>query len=521
VTAPTRETAGTVRSAHVAYFMPPDWARITKHAAPALERASGDTPAVRLLVLVPDAGAALLLTRYLSALPAAKGRRLVAATSPARLQRLLGAARADAVIGTPESITAALGASALQLDAVKTVIFAAADELDAESDTLAAVLAEIPKDAARLLTALEATAGVEAIIERYMHRARRVTEDVAPAEDAPAAATVRYLTVNGPALEALPAILDELDAPSAAVLANDEESADAARAVLHAIGYTEGPLAVVTLGEVAPNTSLVVTLGVPTATAWQAAVTAQPAQIVAIVAPRDLEALRLLAGAATPRPLADRASISRARASEARRRAELRAELAEGIPSREVLALEPLLREYDGLEIAAAVLRLLERTRTNHAEQITAAEQRVRTQMREAQKEKEDAEKAERGEGPPRGFKGRSDGPREFRPRGDGPPRGDRPPRSYPPRDRDDKPRGGFSRDDKPRTSSFSRDRDDKPRTSSFSKDRDDKPRTSSFSKDRDDKPRGSFSRDDKPRGGGFGRSGDKPRGSRPPRGDR
>jgi hypothetical protein len=343
----------------------------------------------------------------------------------------------------------------------------------------------VPKDAARLLTALAPTPGVDAIIERYMHRARRVTEDVAPADDAPAAATVRYLTVNGPALEALPAILDELDAPSAAVLACDDESADAARAVLHAIGYTDGPLAHVTLGDVAPNTSLVVTLGVPTASAWQSAVAAQPAQIVAIVAPRDLEALRLLAGAATPRPLADRASISRARAAEARRRAELRAELAEGIPSREVLALEPLLREYDGLEIAAAVLRLLERTRAIQAEQITAAEQRVRTQMREAQKEKEAAEKGERGDGPPRGFKGRSDGPREFRPRGEGPPRGDRPPRSYPPRDRDDKPR------------------------------------TSSFSKDRGDKPRGGFSRDDKPRGGGFGRGGDKPRGPRPPRGDR
>lgn len=497
MTAPTRATAGTVRSAHVAYFMPPDWARIARHTAPALERTLGDSPAVRLLVLVPDAGAALSLTRFLSALPAAKGRRLVAATSHARLQRLLGVGPADAIIGAPETIAAALGASALKLEAVKTVVFAAADELDAESDALAAVLADVPRDAARLLTALAPTAGVEALIERYMHRARRVTEDVAPGEEAVAAATVRYLTVNGPAVDALPAILDELDAPSASVLAGDEVSADAARAMLHAIGYTDGPLAHLTLGEVAPNTSLVVTLGVPTATAWQQAVAAQPAQIVAIIAPRELEALRLLAGSAVPRPFADRASISRARAAEARRRAELRAELAEGIPSREVLALEPLLREYDGLEIAAAVLRLLERTRASQAEAITAAEQRVRTQMREAQKEKDAAERADSG--PPRGFKGRSDGPREFRPRGDGPPRGG--------------PRSG------PRP--FSRDRDDKPRSSSFSKDRDDKPRTSSFSKDRDAKPRGSLSRDDKPRSGGFGRGGDKPRSARPPRGDR
>ncbi len=481
MTAPTRETAGTVRSAHVAYFMPPDWARIARHATPALERTSGDAPAVRLLVLVPDAGAALALTRALASLPAAAGRRFIAATSPARLQRLLGAGAADAIVGAADVLAAALGASALKLDEVRTVLFAAADEMDVESDALAAVLAEVPKEAARLLTALAPTDGVEALISRYMHRARRVTEDVTPAEDAKAAATVRYLTVNGSALDALPALLDELDAPSAAIVAGDAPAADAARALLSSIGYPAGPLAEVTTGTVKPNTALVVTLGVPTATVWQAAADAQPAQIVAIIAPRELEALRLLAGDATPRPLADRASISRARAAEARRRAELRVELGEGIPSREVLALEPLLREYDGLEIAAAALRVLERTRTAQAEMVTAAEQRVRTQMREAQKEKEAAEKAERGDAP-RSFKPRGDGARDYKPRGDGPPRGDRPPRA-------------FSRDDKPQRSSFSKYRGDKPR--------------GGFGRDRDDKPRGGFSRSDKPRG------------PRPPRGDR
>lgn len=503
----TRETAGAVRSAHVAYFMPPDWARIALRAAPALERAPGDSPTPTLLILVPDAEAAIALSRALADLPAADGRRIVAATSPNRLQRLLGVSPAHVVVGSPETLAASLGASAIKLDLVKTVVFAAADEMDAESDALAAVLAEVPKDAARILTALAPTDGVEALITRYLAKARRVHDDVVAAEPGPVATSVRYLTVASDPLAVLPAVLDELDAPSAAVLVGSDAIADHARRVLASMGYTDGPLAQVTRGPVAANTSLLVTVGVPTASAWTEALTAQPAQVVALCAPRDLEALRLLAGDATPTPLADRASISRARAAESRRRAELRAELAEGVPAREVLALEPLLRENDGLEIAAAALRLLERTRAAQSELVRAAEERVRSQMREAQKEKEMAERQERDDRPERRGGGeRIEGPRGFR--GGDRPMGARKPRST--YDREEPPREG-----KPRISSFSKDRDGKPR-SSYS--RDDK-RRGGFS--RDDKPRGGgFKRDDRPRSGGFKRD-DKPRSPRPPRGDR
>lgn len=537
MSASTRETAGAVRSAHVAYFMPPDWARIALRAAPALERANGESPTPTLLILVPDAEAAVSLSLALAKLPAAEGRRIIAATSPSRLQRLLGVGPADAVVGSPETIAAALAASAVKLDKVKTAVFAAAEEMNAESDALAAVMAEVPKDAARTLTALAPTDGVEALITRYLAKARRVHDDVVAAEPGPVVANVRYLTVASDPLAVLPAVLDELDAPSAAVLVGNDAIGDLARRVLASMGYTDGPLAQVTRGPVAANTSLVVTVGVPTASAWAEAVAAQPAQVVALCAPRDLEALRLLAGDATPTPLADRASIARARATESRRRAELRAELAEGVPAREVLALEPLLRENDGLEIAAAALRLLERTRAAQAELVRAAEERVRTQMREAQKEKEMAERQERGDRPERRGGGeRIEGPRGFR--GGDRPMGERKPRSTydreePPREgkprissfskdregkprssysRDDKPRGGFSRDDKPR-GSFSR--DDKSRRSFGSGD--DKPRRSFGGGD--DKPRRSFGGDDK-RGGGF-RGGDKPRSPRPPRGDR
>jgi ATP-dependent RNA helicase DeaD len=44
-------------------------------------------------------------------------------------------------------------------------------------------------------------------------------------------------------------------------------------------------------------------------------------------------------------------------------RQELRAVLARGAPTREIIALEPLLQEFDGTELAAAALYVLERER--------------------------------------------------------------------------------------------------------------------------------------------------------------
>jgi hypothetical protein len=295
--------------------------------------------------------------------------------------------------------------------------------------------------------------------------------------------------VNGSPIDALPLVLDEVDAPSATILTSDAATADAARAMLRAIGYADDGLARVSEQEVRPNSALVVTLGVPTATAWAAAVAAQPAQVVAIIPPRELGALQLLAGEAAPQPFIAKAAVLRARAADARMRAELREQLSQGIPSREVLALEPLLGEYDGLEVAAAALRLLERTRAAQAELVAAAESRVRTQVKEAQREAAAAAGAAASGERPRPSFGARGGDRMDRPRGD-------------------KPRFGAreGRDDKPRSFGSREGRDDKPRSSSFGP--------------RGDKPRFG-ARDDKPRG--FGPRSDKPRGPRPPkpRGDR
>ena len=55
--------------------------------------------------------------------------------------------------------------------------------------------------------------------------------------------------------------------------------------------------------------------------------------------------------------------MAKARISDAAVRDELKGILEDGIISREIIALEPLLEEFDAIEIAAASLRLLERAR--------------------------------------------------------------------------------------------------------------------------------------------------------------
>lgn len=442
VNSPGRQTAGAVRSSHVAYFLPPDWSRVAGIATPAMERVAKDAAPTQLLVFVPDASAALALARAIAELPVAAGMRVVAATTPARAKRLLAAGPAHVVIGSPSALAPALIASVLKLDGVTSVLFAAADELDAEDADLSAVMAEVPRDAARVLTALAPTPDVEALLERYMHKARRVSEDVDPGAEAPALPSVRYQTVRGAALEGLPLVLDETDAPSTTIVVRDPSDAPAVRALLDALGYRDGTLATVTADVVAANPALVVLLGVPTATVWAAVAAAQPAHVVALIASRELAALRLLTGATIPLPFAARTAVLRARSSDARARAELREALAEGIPSREVIALEPLLGEYDGLEVAAAALRLLEQTRAKQAELVQAAEDRVRTTMKEAQREREEQQAggdrfarprgaSERGAPQRGGRPERSDRPRSFTPRGDKPKgfgaRGERP----------------------------------------------------------------------------------------------
>ncbi len=481
MTEPKRETAGAVRSANVAHFFSPDWGQSAQRAVGALERIDREVAAPQLVICTPDTAGTQSLTRELRALPGAHDVRIIPVTAPNRAVRLLADASAQVVVGTPTALGALLAATALKLDQVTTVMLVSADEFASETEALATLMAELPKGAARVLTAAAATPLVEELLERYMHRARKV-QDAAEAETeisatgTPATIQVR-LVPHGALVAPLGELLDDLDPPSAVIVVNDTRTEGQAQSALEALGYPAGSALVsVSRGPVALHTSLVIFLGLPDRATVATALDAHPARLVAVLEPRQKAALETAASGAAviqPYPLSRAARAAKAR--DAALRATLRAALATGHASREVLALEPLLSEYDALDIAGAALRLYE---TAAAEAVTA-KAAGREEIRQEQKAARAAEAAaapkpreERsfGDRPSRPFSDRgasrggprpdkpfSRGPRSDAPRGDKPfsrgpvrgdgPRGDAPRDAGPPRgDRPERPAYGTGR---------------------------------------------------------------------------
>ncbi len=404
-----REPAGAARSQNVVYTIAHDWGAIPQFLAPALERVDRTADGTQLLVLTADAETAHAVADVALGLRDDAGGRplLVPVTGAARAMRLARAGAPAAVAGAPEALAALVRGAALKLDSVRAVILAWADDMTGPdaSAALEAVLAEVPKDATRVLVTARQTDAVEALIERYLRRPRRVT----PAVQQPGGAVAMTYLAVAPAARsaALRRLLDEMDPPSAAVLVMSEASEREAARTLRSLGYHAGAIssaaaapdagsfgpdvrvvrgdaphaapagvgsaptdsvgapdgAPPTAPGVSANVALLVLYDLPTdRAALDRAVAARPAQIVALAQPRQLDALRQIAGGpVTPLALPDQARDARTR--DDAMRAELRAALTGGVPHRELLALEPLLAEFDGVQLAAAALRLLEQTR--------------------------------------------------------------------------------------------------------------------------------------------------------------
>jgi hypothetical protein len=451
VTETERETAGAVRSAHVAHFFSPDWAQTAQRASGALERSDREVAAPQLVVTVPDSPAALALARELRALPATVGLRVVPVTNATRGSRLLKASPPHVVVGTPAVLAELLAASALKLGAVHTLLLAGADEYDAQAEPLGALMAESPRGCARILTAASPTPLVENLLERYLHKARRIVVPVAPpipmAPGTPPTIYVRTV-VAGAALAPLGELFDDVDPPSAAIVVSDARGEGQARTALEALGYpADSVLVQVTRGAVALHTALVVFVGLPEPDSLTAALGAHPARLVALVSARQHDALRQLTKGAVLVPYERSRAARAAREREENNRNALRLVLAAGLPSREIVALEPLLADHDGLEIAGAALRLYERAASEAATAKVAGREELRAEMKAARGEPKKADAAPEGRPPqrsvdreraPRGdrpFKGPPRGERSFGgpPRGErsfgGPPRGERPAR--------------------------------------------------------------------------------------------
>jgi ATP-dependent RNA helicase DeaD len=328
-----------------------------------------DEPAIRGVVLAADVEAVMAIGRVAATIDRPPEATLLAVPSAQRGARALRGAAPSILVATPGDLLALLGESLAKLQAVRAVVFAWAEDLLAFEDApLATVIAELPKDAARILVTARLTPTVESFAERYV---RRIARGAATVSDAPRI-PLSYVTVADSAKpSSLRRVLDTLDPASATVYARTEEGARAAHAELAGMGSAATGVQVIT--DAAPiETSLLVLFELPTSGAeLRTLASGSVQQVVALARGREMPLLRSLT-AASPRPLALGGPADRARAREAASREALRAVLADGVPPRELLALEPLLEEYDGLEIAAAALKLLDRARESGTAQPVA-----------------------------------------------------------------------------------------------------------------------------------------------------
>ena len=359
-----RETATVGRSHNAVHILPHDMTSAAGVLATVLDRLDRDVAEVQVLLVAPDPDAAIALARAASSLPQAEGLRIIPASSARRATRLLRARPVHGVIGGPTELLELVRTSVLKLEHVRALVLAWVDEIvddTASREALEAVLAEIPKDAGRTIIASRQTPEVEQLVERYARRARREGETAA----AVAATPIRYVSTSAwGRLPTLQRLLDELDPEVAAVFTRSDATERELRELLESLGHTGDDAAVrITRGGPVIEADTIVLLDVPTREELRAVMGGATPSVVAVVQPRQLETVRALAGGAPVTPLNASGAPVRARKRVAALRSQLRDVLASGIPAHELLALEPLLEEFDGVEVAAAALRLLERER--------------------------------------------------------------------------------------------------------------------------------------------------------------
>jgi ATP-dependent RNA helicase DeaD len=356
-----KDLGGVTRSQNVVYVVSHDWASISYFLAPLVERIDEKSPELQLLVLTADADSAAAITAAAVRLAGERSIGIVAATAAPRTARLLKILPAHMIAGTPATILELVKGSSVRLSGVRAVAFAWADAMLAEAgadEAITTLLGDVPKEAARTIATTEVTPAVESLIERYARRARRVTAS-ATADTTPIA--VEYVTTAETARTVtLRRLLDALDLDNAAVFVRGEHSSTDVGTLLRSLGYAGDKSPVrVSHGGGAPATVILFDLPASREELTEA-MGASARRVVALIQPRQLSSLRALAGGGRVRPLALPDAGLRLRSREAVLRDELRAVLDRGTVTRTLFAIEPMLEEYDAVDIAAAALELLE-----------------------------------------------------------------------------------------------------------------------------------------------------------------
>lgn len=360
------------RSQSLVYTLPHTTESIAEFLTPALARVDPSAGGTQVVVVTRDAETALVISEEVIRLSGPAGIEVVPITSAARAGRIFKTRPVFAVAGTPAELLELVRASLLKLDTVRTVAIAWADDiLEEGADTVTAlegVLGEL-SDAGRIIVARKLTPAVENLVERYARRSRHVGPADMEAPQIPAdyeMPIIKYVTVAGSArTSALRRLLDDLDPPSAVIVARDEAAATEATRILRTLGYHEDDESIIVtrgyVGSAATHTVIFYQPPVTPAELHRIS-QAKPVQVVVVTAPGEVPWLRELAGGRLA-PLNLHGPERRAHDREEAVRQELRAVLARGVPTREIIALEPLLLEFDGTELAAAALYLLERER--------------------------------------------------------------------------------------------------------------------------------------------------------------
>src|SRR6266404_2812570 len=360
------------RNQNLVYTLPHTTESIAEFLTPALARIDPSAGGTQVVVVPRDAETALGISEAGLRLAGPAGIEVVPITSAARAGRIFKTRPVLAVAGTAAELLALVRSSVLKLDTVRTVVLAWADDILEEGPevvgALEGVLGEL-SEAGRIIVSRKLTPVVENLAERYARRARRVGDADVEAPQIPAdyeMPIIKYVTVAGNArASALRRLLDDLDPPSAMIVSRDEAAAGEAARIVRTLGYHDDDEAMtVTRGYVgnAPTHTVIFYQPPVTPGELQRVSQAKPVQVVVLAAPGEVPWLRELACGRLA-PLNFHGPERRAHDREEAVRQELRAVLARGVPAREVISLEPLLQEFDGTELAAAALHVLERER--------------------------------------------------------------------------------------------------------------------------------------------------------------
>ena len=371
------------RGQNLVYTLPHTTESIAEFLAPVLSRVDPASAGTQVVVVTRSAESALAVSEAVLGLAGPAGIEVVPVTGAARAGRIFKTRPVLAVAGTPEELGTLVRASVLKLDTVRTVVIAWADDiLENGPETIAALEALLGElgEAGRVIVARKLTPAVEDLVERYARRARRVPLAEVEVPQTPAdyqLPHIKYVTIGGNARAAsLRRLLDDLDPPSATVIARGGGAVAQVRHTLRTLGYrhNDDPIHV-TEGDLRGETHAVIFYQPPVTTAeLQRAAQGKPVEVVILAQPAEVAALRELAGGRLI-PIHLEGAERRAQNREEAVRQELRAILTRGVSPRDIIFLESLLELFDAVEIAAAALQLLDRERAQrrHAAEAAAA----------------------------------------------------------------------------------------------------------------------------------------------------